>query len=184
MTIASNLLTADELFASPQYEKHCELVNGELIMMAPAGGEHGELAINIGAPLTTFIRKNKLGRCLAAETGFIIARNPDTVRSPDFAFIPQDRVPPEGISEKFLTLIPALVVEVLSPHDQAIPVTEKIEDWLRFGVDQVWILNPKLKTLTVHTPTRDPHTFRTTDTLDATPILPGFTLPFADLFSL
>jgi Uma2 family endonuclease len=184
MTIASNLMTAEELFASPQYDKHCELVNGELIMMAPAGGGHGNLTHRLAMRLGNFIDHHKLGEGLAAETGFIVSRDPDTVRASDFAFIPKDRIPPEGISEKFLTLIPALVVEVLSPHDHAIAVTEKIENWLRFGVDQVWILNPKLKTLTVHTPTRDPHTFRTTDTLDATPILPGFNLPLTDLFPL
>jgi Uma2 family endonuclease len=176
-------MTAEELFASPEYEKHCELVNGELITMAPAGGEHGIITIHITLLVGDFIWKRRLGKCVAAETGFILSRHPDTVRAPDFAFIPKDRIPPEGISEKFLTLVPAIVIEVLSPRDHALGIADKIEDWVRFGVDEVWVVNPKLKTLTVHTATHDPHLLRVNDTFQGSPILPGFSLPIADIFS-
>jgi Uma2 family endonuclease len=178
----SQLMTADELFASSKYKKHCELINGELRMMSPAGGQHGSITINIAVALTVFIRQHNLGIALAAETGFLLTQNPDTVRAPDFAFIPATRIPAEGISPKFLTIIPALVVEVLSPNDHAIAISEKIEDWLKFGVDQVWVVNPKLKNISIHTADNNPAVLREGDILNGGAILPGFSHPVADIF--
>src|SRR5947209_12887002 len=85
-------LTAEEFFAMSFPDERTELVRGEVIRMSPAGGEHGDVAMNIGGLLWAYVRPNRLGRVAAAETGFLIARDPDTVRAPDAAFISNERM--------------------------------------------------------------------------------------------
>jgi Uma2 family endonuclease len=69
-----------------------ELVRGELRKMPPAGSEHGYLALRIASRLERYVDANGLGRVYAAETGFKLASNPDTVRAPDVGFVSRDRV--------------------------------------------------------------------------------------------
>lgn len=89
----------------------------------------------------THVAAHDLGRVFAAETGFILSRQPDTVRAPDVAFISRARLPsppPRGFAE----MAPDLAVEVLSPEDPLPEVLEKVADWLRAGTRLVWVVDP------------------------------------------
>ncbi|HLF97622.1 MAG TPA: Uma2 family endonuclease, partial [Methylococcaceae bacterium] len=88
---------AEDLLRLPDDGMRHELVLGELRTMAPAGANHGNLAMAVALSLGNFVRERHLGRVFAAETGFILARDPDTVRAPDVAFIRQDRLEQTGI---------------------------------------------------------------------------------------
>ncbi|HVX84203.1 MAG TPA: Uma2 family endonuclease [Phycisphaerae bacterium] len=175
-------MTADELLALPKGKDRYELVKGELITLPPAGGEHGSITMKITIRLALFIEQHGLGECFSAETGFIVSRDPDTVRAPDFSFILKERIPAEGIPRAFLSVVPTLVLEVLSPGDSVIEVEEKIEDWLEFGVDEVWVINPRRKSVTVYAKDRDPHTVRSGDIIRGSGVLAAFSHPVADLF--
>src|SRR5688572_23097283 len=89
-------ITAEELFAMGDIGR-CELVRGEIVKMPPAGAEHGDVAGEAFGRLWSFVRQHKLGKVYAAETGFIIARDPDTTRAADVAFVRADRVPPAPV---------------------------------------------------------------------------------------
>jgi Uma2 family endonuclease len=94
--------TADELLALPMgMGKRYELVAGELRVMSPAGWRHGGVADNIGSLLGPYIREHDLGRGFGAETGFLLKRNPDTVRAPGYAFIVKGDLPAVEPSEAF-----------------------------------------------------------------------------------
>ena len=84
--MASGIRTADELLQAGDMGR-CELLRGELIMMLPAGGRHGKLAMLLGRELANFVVEQDLGTVVAAETGFVLAHDPDTVRAPDAAFL-------------------------------------------------------------------------------------------------
>ena len=105
--------TAEQLWRNHPNGR-CELVRGELLMMSPAGSEHGWVIMNIAAPLATFVRSHELGCVFGAETGFIIQRHPDSVRAPDIAFVCRDRVP-DPLPPGFFDGPPDLAVEVTSP---------------------------------------------------------------------
>ena len=89
-------MTADELLAMPDDGLRYELVKGELLMSPPPGSEHGEIGMNLAAPLYQHVKNNHLGVVFAAETGFKLESDPDTVRAPDIAFLRKDRVEQTG----------------------------------------------------------------------------------------
>jgi hypothetical protein len=86
------ITTAKELLDDPGLGP-CELVCGEFVMMSPSGYERGVVAGRIHTRLATFVERRSLGIVTAAETGFQISHDPDTVRAPDVGFIRADRVP-------------------------------------------------------------------------------------------
>jgi Uma2 family endonuclease len=93
--------------------------------------------MRLGAALVAFVYPRQLGRVYAAETGFKLDVNPDTVRAPDVAFIRRERLgelPPHG----YPAFAPDLAVEVLSPDDRLAEVSEKIEDASASGVAGWW----------------------------------------------
>lgn len=139
---------AFEIFAADN--GRCELIEGKVRMMSPAGSEHGYIANEVAFLLTLHVREHKLGRVYAAETGFILRRSPDTVRAPDVAFISKDRLPSGREPKGFGEVMPDLVVEVISPSDRKNEFEEKTKAWLEAGVRCVLNLHPKDRRATVH----------------------------------
>jgi Uma2 family endonuclease len=109
--------TANDLLQMPDDGFRYELVRGELTKMSPAGNKHGRFAANITGSLVPHVKANKLGAVYAAETGFWLASEPDTVRAPDVAFVSQKRLDEVGDVDGFWPGAPDLVVEVISPSD-------------------------------------------------------------------
>jgi Uma2 family endonuclease len=181
--IPAKLMTAEELSQTPRDEQKRELVKGELRLMPPTRFEHGEITGNLTGPLQVHVKTDKLGIVAAAETGYFIAHDPDTVRAPDVSFVSRERIEQIGKTKKFFPEAPDLAVEVLSPSDTVYEVEEKIEDWLQAGVKLVWIVNPKQRTVKVYRSTMDFQTLRETDSLDGEDVVPGFQIKIADIFS-
>jgi Uma2 family endonuclease len=175
-------MTADDLLRMPADHLRHELINGELTTMAPEGFEHGASIMNLGAPLAHHVKANDLGVVLGAETGFVIARSPDTVRAPDVAFVAKDRIPPGKLTPKFWPGAPDLAVEVVSPDDTVYEVDEKVKMWLDAGCRLVWVVNPKRRTVTVSPVGRPPHILVESDTLDGADVVTGFTLIVREIF--
>jgi Uma2 family endonuclease len=179
----TTLVTADELLALPMGRgKRYELVAGELRVMSPAGWEHGEFVYNLQTLLGYFIRQNRLGRGFGAETGFLLKRNPDTVRAPDFAFIAKQNLPKTRPTEAFWPGAPDLAVEVLSPGDTSGEVKEKIDEWLAAGCAAVWVVDPKLQTVTIYQSPSDVRVVTAGETLHGDPVVPGFSCAVEELF--
>ena len=106
-------MTAAELIRLPRGRHRYELVKGELLTMSPSGEEHGAVIVNLTLLLGQYVKANNLGVLYAAETGFKLESDPDTVLAPDLAFIRRERV---GIRSKgYRCGAPDLAVEVLSP---------------------------------------------------------------------
>jgi Uma2 family endonuclease len=172
-------MTAEDLL---KHQGRCELLRGELIEMTPASANHGKIAMRIALALGNHVQSGKLGEVLAAETGFVLERNPDTVRAPDAAFVSSERA--GGIGERgFFEGPPDLAVEVLSPDDTASEVNSKVQDWLSAGCRQVWVADPKTRTVTVHHPDGQAEVIPAEGRLTGGEILPGFELPVADIFA-
>jgi Uma2 family endonuclease len=180
MTTASQHITAEELLAMPP-DQPCELIAGEIVMMTPAGYEHGKIAGTICFLLRSHTAKNALGTVVSAEAGFVISRNPDTVRAPDVAFVRRDRQPesPEG----FFPGAPDLAVEVVSPTDRLASVKEKAQAWLAAGTPLVWVVWPDTRSVVVHRSGQSPRILHEKDAITGEEVLPGFECAVAEFFS-
>src|SRR5579864_2911573 len=130
---APKLYTADDLTRLTTQGCRYELIRGKLVEMSPPGGLHGSSTDRLAAYVRIHVDEFDLGECFAAETGFLIARDPDTVIAPDYAFIAKERLP-DPIPEKYVPVIPDLVIETRSPNDTQNMVMEKVNQWLQLGV--------------------------------------------------
>jgi len=174
-------LTAEQLLQRSSELGRCELVKGELVEMTPAGNAHGIIALRLGRHIAAFVEDHDLGLAYAAESGFILDRNPDTVRAPDVAFVKAGR----GVNETdagFVEIVPDLVAEVISPNETSSDVAAKVEDWLHHGCRLVWVADPQTQTVTAYTPDHRAVIYHRQDTLPGGPVLAGFRLALSRLF--
>jgi Uma2 family endonuclease len=178
--MSAHLVTAAELERFPSDDNRYELVAGHLVPMTPVSFAHGRTVIQFGALLHEYTRKRKLG-VLVTEVGFILVTDPDTVRAPDLAFLRQKRIPapdPRG----FWPGSPDLAVEVLSPDDRPGEVRSKVDEYLTSNVAAVIVVDPDLKSVELHRPSRAMLRLAGADTLDLDDVLPGFHCGVADVF--
>jgi len=182
MSTAARITTADELLRMPDDGFRYDLVEGELHKMTPAGSEHGAIAQSLGWRLGKFVEDHGLGQVFAAETGFLIGRDPDTVRAPDVAFARKEQVERCGLPSTFFPEAPALVVEVVSPDDTAEKVDAKIRNWLSAGSELAWVVYPGGRTVTVYRSLDEIRVLTEQDQLDGENVVPGFQRRVADIF--
>ena len=183
MSTEVQLMTADELLVMPDDGSIYELIKGELIKVSPPPGyEHGLVTMNIAGPLYAHVEANNLGKVCAAETGFQSHRNPDTVRAADVAFIRRERIEQAGPVKGYWIGAPDLAVEVLSPSDTVAGIEGKVEQWLKAGTALVWVVSPKLHTVTAYRSLLDVVALTEQDALDGGEVVPGFTIPVASVF--
>jgi Uma2 family endonuclease len=175
-------VTAEELLAMPDDGYRYELVEGELRRMSPAGDEHGRVGMELAVPLGSHVKKNNLGKLYLAETGFLVKTNPDTVRAPDIAFVRMERIKQSPGVRGYRVGAPDLAVEVVSPGDTVNEVEEKVAEWLAGGARMVWVVSPKLQTVTVYRSLIDIVTLTAKDKLDGADVVPGFQINVAEIF--
>lgn len=178
----TQVVTAEELLQFPRDGYRYELVEGNLRMMSPAGGRHGRLAYKLSLILGKHVEAHQLGVVFAAETGFRIDTDPDTVLAPDVAFVKQSRYLEYQNEIGYLPLAPDLVVEVLSPSDRFSRVEAKTLAWLDAGCKLVLIVDPESETIQAYRSRQHIQIFETNETVDCGDAVAGWTFAVADIF--
>jgi Uma2 family endonuclease len=180
MGIATHLMTAEELLRLPDDGYRHELIKGELLTMSPPGELHGAVAMNLSILVGQYVKSRRLGQLYAAETGFKLESDPDTVLAPDLAFIHRDRV--GVLTQKYRAGAPDLVVEVLSPNDRKRQVEERTARWLGLGALAVWLVDPKQRTVDVRFANGQQKLLTVEDELTGDEIIPGFRCRVTEIF--
>lgn len=172
----STPVTAEQLLHVSIPGKRVELVRGVLVVREPAGLPHGRITLNLARRLADHVETNHLGQIYVGDTGFTLARGPDTVRAPDIAFIRQERIPtPEPAG--FPDMSPDLAVEVLSPGDRPGEVLRKIADWLNAGMMLVWVIDPERRLARIYQLDGTEAVISAGAALRGEEVLPGFVCP-------
>jgi Uma2 family endonuclease len=182
MSTQASLTTAAELFQLPDNGQRRELVAGELREMAPSGHEHGRIIMRLSVPLGQYVEAHRLGAVYAAETGFQLARDPDTVRAPDIAFVANDRLASVPQGPGFFPGAPDLAVEVVSPGDTYAEVESKVGQWLEAGSRMVLVVNPRNRTLKVYRSLTELTVLTENDLVEGADVVPGFQIPVSNIF--
>jgi Uma2 family endonuclease len=133
--------------------------------------------------LARYVEENQLGTVYAAETGFRLASDPDTVRAPEVAFVSRARVEALGKVEGFWPEAPDLAVEAVSPGDSYSEVEEQVFAWLDAGTKVVIVINPRQRSATVYKSPTDITALAETDVLAGGDVVPGFELVARGIFS-
>ena len=177
--VATRQITVEE-FAEMSLEGIWELVDGEPIELTPAAGKSSRIGGRLYARLADHVEPSEFGWAFPAETGFVLFADRTTVRSPDAAVVRRDRLvePPDS----FVPMAPDLAVEVLSPSDRMADALAKIAMYLQAGTPLVWLVNSATRTVVVFRSEMNPVTLSESDTLDGRDVLPGFSVPVAEIF--
>jgi Uma2 family endonuclease len=179
--VAEKLITAEEFQKLPETELRRELVRGKVVETMPPGGEHGSLAVTIAFLLRSWLKQNNLKGYVAVESGYLLARDPDTTRGPDVSYVRAERIPEAGIPKGFWHIAPDLAVEVVFPGETADEIRDKVHDFLAAGTPLVWVVYPRTQEVTAHTPDGLARTYSPNDVLESG-VLPGFKCNVKDFF--
>jgi Uma2 family endonuclease len=182
VTPEKKIWTDEAFMVLPDDGHHYEIVNGELIDMGNSGALHGYVCSLLLAALMSYILPKKLGVILDSSTAFKMKNG--NKRSPDISFFAKERL--QGITELpsgFLEGAPDLAVEVLSPGNTIEEIDEKIAEYFENGARLVWVISPTQHYILVYRSIQEPdRLLKSADSLDGEDVIPGFTLPVADLF--
>lgn len=175
------LLTVEEFEALPEEEGKVELSRGRLVREPPVGASHGWVAVNLAVPIREHVRRHGLG-AVFVEVGYVLSREPATVRGPDLSFLAADRLPPEGMPPGFWRLAPDLAVEIVSPSNTLPELQEKVLQYLEAGTRLVWIVDPTTRTAIEYRSRDDIRLLTGAEELDGGDVLPGFRVTLREIF--
>ncbi|HEX2282112.1 MAG TPA: Uma2 family endonuclease [Thermomicrobiales bacterium] len=176
----SALMTVQDLEQLPDDGYHYELIEGVLKRMPPPELPHGLVQQSLWLELGNYVKQHGLGVAVG-EVGFLLETDPDTVLGPDIAVIPAEYLP-ISTEAGYERRVPPLVVEVLSPSNRRAEIEAKVAIYLRAGVRLVLVVNPRRRTVHVHTPDGKVHLLTEADELTGGDVLPGFRMPVANIF--
>jgi Uma2 family endonuclease len=139
------------------------------------------VAKSLAEQFREFLGQQRIG-AVYLETLFAMPGT-GNVRRPDLAFVSTKTWPPERPIPRLPAwpLVPDRVIEVVSPHDRAFDVMEKVEEYLRVGVEQVGLVWSHLQQLHLYRREKPVMIVRVGET--ARDLLPGFNLTVASIFS-
>ncbi len=172
------LITAEQ-FAEMNLDGPYELVCGEIVEMTRPGGLHGFVCMKVGARLNAWAESTDFGCVICNDVG--VVTKPKSVRGPDVILIPWSRLPGRRLPSGWFENPPVLVVEVLSPTDRWNAMLAKAGEYHDAGVDEVWVINPSTRMVTIFDADADPSQF-SADALLTSRHLPGFECSVAALF--
>ena len=158
--------------------KNYEFVNGKLEKKNMPNAKHSGVSTRLSAEIWFYLKKNKIGR-IYNEAHFQIGADKRVL---DVAFVSADRIPPTGEPEKFWSFAPDLAVEIVSPTDFYQDVLDKIDEYFKAQVKQVWLINPEKENLTIYFSFDETKVLSKTDILTCEQILPNFRLKLSDIF--
>jgi len=176
-------LKAEDLLHLPDDGQRYELVEGWLLSEPPPSHLHGLVQVRVGSLLAGCARSTGAG-AVYSGSGFLLARDPDTVRAPDVAFVRRDRVRSVGRTGTYFPDAPDLAVEIRSPGDRPGEIRAKVADYLGAGARLVWVIDPQAERVTVYRSRLRPRILMRDGTLDGGDVLPGFSVAMLELFDI
>ena len=182
---ATATLTAEQFYdlcrANPDWKLE-RTAQGDLVIMAPTGGETGACNASLSARVVIWNEQSQLGVVFDSSTGFQLPNGAN--RSPDVAWVKRNRwdaLTPQQ-REKFPPLAPDFVIELMSPSDNLADVQAKMQEYRDNGVQLGWLLNRQAKQVEVYRPGQPPEVLQQPSQLRGDPLLPGFVLVVESLW--
>ena len=163
--------------------KGYELIHGTWVEKPTMGLEASIVSNLLQEAITAHVRRGGLGTVAGSEGGYQLFPNlPKLIRKPDVSFVAKARMPSRKEVRGNGKFAPDFVAEVVSPNDECEALEQKIDEYLRAGVKLVWVVYPNTQVAYVYRPDGTAARKTVTESLDGETVLPGLTVPVADLF--
>jgi Uma2 family endonuclease len=155
--------------------------DGELIVMAPAGGESGERNLDLAIDVGIWNRQSDLGRAFDSSTVYDFIALGGGKRSPDVSWIEKSRL--EGIEiVGFIPIAPDFLIELRSATDNLKPLQEKMKEYRRIGVKLGLLVNPKDRQVEIYRLGQETEIVESPDAIDCSEVMPGFLLSMSRIW--
>jgi Uma2 family endonuclease len=185
----AGVMRLDEFIEEYDRQGPFEIIDGEKIALSPSLLQHVAIAHQLYDTMSPQIKQGGWG-VIYFEAPFVLSYGSNWVsgsRVPDILFISRERIeayraanPDWG--QKPLVIVPDLVVEIISKHDDYVDVIDKVARYLNDGVRIVWVVDPKAQRIVVHTLNGAPRTYTVQDELDGGEVLPDLRVRVAEIF--
>jgi len=179
MTVVTKKVWTDEELMRIKHEGKVELVDGEVILMTPAGLEQGRINARLTVRLGSYVLRRKLGEIFDAQTGF---RPYGNMRAPDISFVRKERLPEGRLPKGFGHFAPDLVVEVFGLNETISDYEDKVSEYLSWGVRLIWLVDPNTRTVTVIRANGERQVLSEKDVLTGEDVVPGFKVRVKKIF--
>jgi Uma2 family endonuclease len=180
MTAPTRVWTWEDALKLPDGERY-EVINGELKerTMSYRSSEIASIFVEL---LRAWARAHQPGRVTGSDGGFtIFPWTAGDVRMPDAAYISKERLP-RSPARGWVSVAPELTVEVISPNDLFSDAEDKAKDYIRAGVDLVWVVVPNSRSVHIWRRDGSRSIVQAGEVLSGENVLPGFEMPVAELF--
>ncbi|HEX6083832.1 MAG TPA: Uma2 family endonuclease [Thermoanaerobaculia bacterium] len=169
-------MTLEEFLALPEEEYECaELIEGELVLNPAPVFWHQIVAGNIYHAFRNNLTLHPIGKAIQAPADVVLSQ--DTVVQPDVMLFLGENL---GTAQwKNARRAPDLAVEVLSERNRKRDVVTKRRLYLQHGVQEMWIVDPEVRSVTIVRGGRDVAVTGAT----TTPLLPNFAMPLHEVFA-
>lgn len=155
-----------------------EFIHGEIVEKMPTE-EHGYIAGIFVTRLNNHVLPRRLG-IVAVETRYRKPQDTRNSRMPDVSFrVGHGPLVREGAVPR----MPDLAIEIQSPDDPIKAMREKAAYYLANGTQLVWLVFTRRRYLEVYRPGAEMEVLFGSDVLDGGDLLPGFSLPVAEIFA-
>jgi Uma2 family endonuclease len=165
----------------PTIEPGFDMVDGVLVER-DMGNESDSVGATFIAVLHPHVKAGRLGRVFGPNSGYqYAALDNGRLKFPDVSVVLAERLA-GGVPKGWASFPPDLVVEVVSPNDEADEVQQKVGQWLAGGVRLVWVVYPEAREVVVHHPDRHSQTLVLGEELSGEDVVPGFRVAVSELF--
>ncbi len=155
--------------------------DGELIVMAPAGGESSRKNLNLATDVDIWNRQTNLGEAFDSSGGYDFTAFGGGKLSPDVSWIEKSRL--EGVEiVGFIPVVPDFVIELRSATDNLKPLQEKMQEYRRLGVRLGLLINPKSQQIEVYRPGQEVVVLESPSSVDCGEVMPGFVLSMSRIW--
>jgi Uma2 family endonuclease len=181
-TVLSAPVTLEEFARLPKDGARHEISAGELLTLPPPKSLHSRICRSVFLKIEAALGPLGVSEAFQ-ETGYILSRNPLTIRQPDVSVISPERIRAAN-PDSYFEGAPELAIEVVSPSDSAEDLDIKTKQYLQGGAQQAWILYPKTQSVHVFSRGAVLVILDRDQMLPGGDLLPGFSVPVASLFAV
>jgi len=181
----SPIYTAEQLLETrleePEEGRWMELDQGKLINLDPPDVEHGTIVLNLSKVLSAYLHQVDHGYA-CFELGLLVKQNPDTVRFPAVSVFQTGsrfEETDKAISERK----PTAIIEVASTNPRRQVMSDHISEYVNWGVDLIWVIDPHVKEVLEYLPVRGSEVIDSKGKISGGVVLPDFAMKVEDLFT-